>query len=291
MKEQLEGNRQYDGQQGGENPLERGLLLQMAERLILLAANSSLEAVIDRDQSTNRWPMVSTARCKLLPRVRLRSVTPGSCVVRRACTHRPWRTLGGTEPGRGSTGTGQEKGGFLPTRGHSVGCHADNARGERAGNIGHAAILPRPRLSGRRRSVVAAARSHRKSPGEADVFTGERRRVGEQGVQDGFALVAHVLDGVGQVGRVPINDGGDHQVQPRHPELLCFLAAVGDAALLERADHLGQGVPLFALVQAGLAALAQSGRLEVIASVVMQTTLRVNGPGTVIMPPSCPARD
>ena len=30
---------------------------------------------------------------------------------------------------------------------------------------------------------------------------------------------------------------------------------------------------------------------EGIASVVMQTTLRVNGPGTVIMPPSCPARD
>lgn len=28
-----------------------------------------------------------------------------------------------------------------------------------------------------------------------------------------------------------------------------------------------------------------------IASVVMQTTLRVNGPGTVIMPPFCPARD
>ncbi len=54
----------------------------------------------------------------------------------------------------------------------------------------------------------------------------------------------------------------DHQVQPRRAELLRFLAAVGDAALLERADHLGQRVPLLTLVQAGLAALAQAGRLK-----------------------------
>ena len=35
----------------------------------------------------------------------------------------------------------------------------------------------------------------------------------------------------------------------------------------------------------------QDAQVEGIASVVMQTTLRVNGLGTVIMPPSCPARD
>jgi hypothetical protein len=49
-------------------------------------------------------------------------------------------------------------------RWHSVGCHIDNAKGERVWNTGQAAILPRPWLSGRRRPVVAAARSQRKSP-------------------------------------------------------------------------------------------------------------------------------
>jgi hypothetical protein len=49
-------------------------------------------------------------------------------------------------------------------RGHSVGCHVDNAKGERVRDIDHAAVLFLPRLSGRRRSAVAAARSQRKSP-------------------------------------------------------------------------------------------------------------------------------
>lgn len=49
-------------------------------------------------------------------------------------------------------------------RGHSVGCHTDNAMGERAPNTAHAAHRARPRLSGRRRPAVTAARSQRKSP-------------------------------------------------------------------------------------------------------------------------------
>ena len=57
-----------------------------------------------------------------------------------------------------------ERGLILGSRGQSVGCHVDNAKGERSGNVGHATILPCPNLSGRRRSAVAAARSHRKSP-------------------------------------------------------------------------------------------------------------------------------
>ena len=72
------------------------------------------------------------------------------------------------------------------------------------------------------------------------MLPGEWRRVGQQRVRDGLALIPQVLDGIGQVGRVPIDDGRDHQVQPRRPELLRLLAAVGDAALLERADDLGR---------------------------------------------------
>ena len=77
----------------------------------------------------------------------------------------------------------------------------------------------------------------------------ERRRVGEKHVRHGFALVPQVLDGIGQVGRVPIDDGSDYKVQPGGSELLCSLPTVGDAALLERADDLGQRVALLTLVQ------------------------------------------
>lgn len=90
----------------------------------------------------------------------------------------------------------------------------------------------------------------------------EGRRVGEQFVRHRSALGTQVLHSIGHVGRIPEHDGRDHQVQSRRPELLRVLATIGDAALLESADHLGQGVALFALVQAGLAALAQGGRLK-----------------------------
>jgi hypothetical protein len=83
--------------------------------------------------------------------------------------------------------------------------------------------------------------------GEADVFPGERRRVGKQSARHGLARVAQVLHGVSQVGRIPIDVCRDHEVQPRCPELLRLLAAVGDAASLERADDLGQRVALLAL--------------------------------------------
>ncbi len=90
----------------------------------------------------------------------------------------------------------------------------------------------------------------------------EWRRVFEQLIRHRPTLVTQVLHGIGQVGRVQKDNDRDHQVQPRRPELLRVLAAVGNAALLEGADHLGQGVALLALAQPGLAALAQGGRLK-----------------------------
>ena len=50
---------------------------------------------------------------------------------------------------------------------------------------------------------------------------------------------AQVIDGISQVGRIPVDDGGDHQVEAGGPELLRVLTAVRDAPLLEGADHLG----------------------------------------------------
>ena len=50
-------------------------------------------------------------------------------------------------------------------------------------------------------------------------------------VYTGRAFGAHVRDGLGDIGRVPVDDGGDHEVQPRSAELLRFLVVVGDAPL------------------------------------------------------------
>ena len=85
----------------------------------------------------------------------------------------------------------------------------------------------------------------------------QRCRMGEQRRGYDLAGGAQVRHGIGDVGRIPIDDGGDHQVQPRGSELLRLHAAVGDAALLEGADDLGKEVALFALVQPGVAAPAQ----------------------------------
>ncbi len=50
-----------------------------------------------------------------------------------------------------------------------------------------------------------------------------------------LVAAAQVIDGVGQIGRVPVDDGGDYQVQTRGAELLRVGTTVGDAPLLERA--------------------------------------------------------
>jgi hypothetical protein len=76
----------------------------------------------------------------------------------------------------------------------------------------------------------------------------QRCRVGEQRLGYGLACGAQVCDGIDDVGRIPIDDGGDDQVQPRGPELLCLRAAVGDATLLESANDLGEEVALLALL-------------------------------------------
>jgi hypothetical protein len=103
--------------------------------------------------------------------------------------------------------------------------------------------------------------------GEADVLPGERGRVGEQFGGDLTPMLPKVVDGLGQVGRVPIDDGGNHQVQARSPELLGVWTAIGNASLLERADHLSRRARR--LTRAGLDVgeamvkrLGENGRLD-----------------------------
>ena len=97
---------------------------------------------------------------------------------------------------------------------------------------------------------------------QADVFPADRRRVGKQFIRHRLSLRTKVLDGIGHVGGVPIDDGGDQQVQSGGPVFLCLRAAIGNPALLEGTDRLGQGMTLFSLVEAGVAAPPQFRALQ-----------------------------
>ena len=86
--------------------------------------------------------------------------------------------------------------------------------------------------------------------------------VGEQLGRHRLAGGAQMRECICQVGRVPVDDRGDDKIQAGGPELLCLCAALGDPSLAKRANHLGQRMSLFTLVQAGVAVLAQIGAFE-----------------------------
>ena len=87
---------------------------------------------------------------------------------------------------------------------------------------------------------------------QADVFPADRRRVGKQFIRHRLSLCTKVRDSVGHVGGVLIDNGGDKQVQSRGPVFLSLCAAIGNPALLEGTDRLGQGVTLLSLVETGV---------------------------------------
>ncbi len=68
-----------------------------------------------------------------------------------------------------------------------------------------------------------------------------------------------MLDGGIHIDRVPIDDGGDDQVEARSPILLGLMAEVDDASLTEGVDRLRQSMSLFAVVETGMATPAQVG--------------------------------
>lgn len=67
---------------------------------------------------------------------------------------------------------------------------------------------------------------------------------------------------VGHIGRVPVHDRGDDEVETGGAVLLGFVATIDDTALPERADGLRKGMTLLAFVQSGLATLAQCRILQ-----------------------------
>jgi MFS family permease len=73
---------------------------------------------------------------------------------------------------------------------------------------------------------------------------------------------AEVGDRVGDVGRVPIDDGGDDEVETRRPKLLRFMRTIGDSALLEGADRLREKVALLGFVEASLTSATEGRTLQ-----------------------------
>src|SRR3546814_9073148 len=68
-----------------------------------------------------------------------------------------------------------------------------------------------------------------------------------------------MLDSSAHVGLVPIDDGGDDQVEARCAILLGFMAAINDEPLPECVDRLRQCMALLAVGEDGMATPAQVG--------------------------------
>src|SRR3954451_9727441 len=125
-------------------------------------------------------------------------------------------------------------------------CTLSGAGQERGGNIPEW-----PQAVGRLSRVpIVLAR-------ERDVLPAERRDVGEQFVGDDDALGADVLDGTVEIGRVPVDDGGRQQAQPRSPEALVLERAVAELALAVEEHGPAERIDRLPLVQPGMAALAE----------------------------------
>ena len=70
-------------------------------------------------------------------------------------------------------------------------------------------------------------------------------------------FAVQMIDGIGQYVEFQWTIAAMTRLQTGGPELLCVRTAVSDAPLLECADHLGEGVALLALIQAGVAELPE----------------------------------
>jgi hypothetical protein len=120
----------------------------------------------------------------------------------------------------------------------------ERARNQQEGSGGdpRTAEVERSPLLGRCRGSIPQEVSR-----QADVLPAQRCCVAQQRVGHHLACRALMRDGVGDVGGVPVDNGGDDEVQPRRPKLLRLGATVRDPALLEGADDLGEGMMLLAL--------------------------------------------
>ena len=73
------------------------------------------------------------------------------------------------------------------------------------------------------------------------------------------ALRSQLVDGSGEIDRVPMDDRRRDQAQARGAEALVFECAVADFALAMEEDGTAQRIAGLAFIQPGMAALAQVG--------------------------------
>src|ERR1700733_10254090 len=85
----------------------------------------------------------------------------------------------------------------------------------------------------------------------------ERGDMGQQIVGHRRALRAQLPDGTVEIDRVPVNDGGGDEAQARRAETLVFEGAVSNFSLSMEEYRTAQRVACLALVETGMAALAQ----------------------------------
>jgi len=89
------------------------------------------------------------------------------------------------------------------------------------------------------------------------VLPSERGDVGQQIIGNRRSLRAQLLDGTIEIDRVPMNNGGGDEAQARCAEALVFECAVANFSLAMEEHRAAQRVAGLALVETGVAALAQ----------------------------------
>ena len=81
--------------------------------------------------------------------------------------------------------------------------------------------------------------------------------MGQQIVGNRRSLRAQLADCAVEIGRVPVNDGSGDEAQARRTEALVFEGAVSNFPLAMKEHRAAQRIAGFALVETGMATLAQ----------------------------------
>ena len=85
----------------------------------------------------------------------------------------------------------------------------------------------------------------------------ERRQAGQQMIRDSLSCTAQGIDDAADIDCVPVNDGGDNQIESGCPDRQVFLTAIAETAETMKIDCPNKAVPAFALVQFSGSCLSQ----------------------------------
>src|SRR5215472_6319017 len=94
---------------------------------------------------------------------------------------------------------------------------------------------------------------------QGDVLPAERGDMGQQVIRNGNALHFKLPHGAVEIDGVPMDDGRGDQAEARGAEALVLERAVADLALAMEEHRATQRIAGLALIEPGMAALAQVG--------------------------------